>query len=172
MNRLRGPSGARGSALPVLLRGLAFLGLWLVLFGAHLADLAVGLVAAAAAAWASLRLLPPGAIWPRPAVLARLALRFLWQSVAAGLDVARRALHPDLPLRPGFVTFRPSLADGPARQAFRLLSSLQPGTLPVGPDEDGRLTVHCLDIEQPVARRMAEEEALFARALGVAAGHE
>lgn len=154
-----------------MIRGLAFLGLWVVLFGVHGADLAVGLVTAMAATWASLRLLPPASHRPHPAVLARLALRFLWQSVAAGVDVARRALDPRLPLRPGFVTVPMGLPPGPGRQAFRLLSSLQPGTLPLGPDENDRLTVHCLDIEQPVVRQMTEEQALLARALGRDAAH-
>lgn len=166
MTRLGSSSNVGGSARPALLRGLAFLGLWLVLFGAHGADLVVGLVGAMAATWASLRLLPPGAAYPHPAILAHMILRFVWQSVAAGFDVARRALDPHLPLRPGFVTLPLDLEPGPARQAFRLLSSLQPGTLPVGPDEDGKLTVHCLDTAQPVQRQLAHEQALFARLLG------
>jgi multicomponent Na+:H+ antiporter subunit E len=74
-----------------LARGAAFLVLWVVLIGAQSEDLAVGLVAAAAATWASLRLLPVGALRVRWAPLPGVALRFLWQSVRAGIDVARRA---------------------------------------------------------------------------------
>lgn len=80
----------------------AFLGLWLILFGADPAGLPVGIAAAIAATWTSLHLLPPGGSRSSPKAVARLALRFLYQSVVAGIDVALRALDPRLPLRPGF----------------------------------------------------------------------
>jgi multicomponent Na+:H+ antiporter subunit E len=92
------------SRSPVV-RAVGFFVLWMVVAGGDLADLAVGTVAALAATWASLRLLPPGLSRVRPAALARLALRFLRQSVVAGVDVARRALDPRLPLHPGFVVY-------------------------------------------------------------------
>jgi multicomponent Na+:H+ antiporter subunit E len=63
----------------------------------------------------------------------------------AGVDVARRALDPRLPLRPGFVTYAPRLPPGGARDAFCALASLMPGTLPADTNEDGTLLVHCLD---------------------------
>jgi multicomponent Na+:H+ antiporter subunit E len=40
--------------------------------------------------------------------------------------------------------------------------SLLPGTVPTGSAEGG-LLIHCLDVGQPVAAQLAEEEALFAR---------
>jgi multicomponent Na+:H+ antiporter subunit E len=69
-------------------------------------------------------------------------------------------------LRPGFVAYPLRLPPGGARSAFCALSSLLPGTLPTGVDENGALLVHCLDVDQPVAANLAEEEALFMRALG------
>ena len=39
---------------------------------------------------------------------------FLWKSVVAGVDVARRALDPRLPLRTGFVGYRVAISE-PAR---------------------------------------------------------
>jgi multicomponent Na+:H+ antiporter subunit E len=146
-------------------RGAAFLALWAVLIGLDPVDLAAGVVAAACAAWASLRLLPPGARWPRPAALATLAARFLWQSIVAGWDVARRALDPRLPIKPGFVAYPVRLPPGAARGAFASLSSLLPGTVPCGED-DGAIVYHCLDVDQPVAAQLAAEEALLTRALG------
>ena len=83
----------------------------------------------------------------------------------AGVDVARRALDPRLPLRPGFVTYAPRLPPGSARDGFCALASLMPGTLPVGTNEDGTLLVHCLDIGQPAAAQLAAEEAVFMRAV-------
>src|SRR5262245_46940146 len=132
-------------ALRVVVRMAGFLCLWLAIAGSNARDLPMGLATAAAATWSSLLLLPPGASAPRPVVMARLALTFLSQSVVAGLDVARRALDPRLPLRPGFVLFPIHLARGPARSAFCIVESLLPGTLPAGSNESGTLVVHCLD---------------------------
>jgi multicomponent Na+:H+ antiporter subunit E len=154
------------SAPAVIARFLGFLVLWLVLAGLGPADLIIGALAAALATWTSLRLLPPGRGRPRFAFLAILAIRFVWQSVAAGIDVAWRALDPRLPLRPGFVVYPIRLQTSPARNAFLTLSSLLPGTLPTGLDEGGALLIHCLDVGQPVVAQMAAEESLLIRALG------
>src|SRR5258705_12353889 len=98
---VNGP-GTLGSAIS---RAAGFFGFWLVLTGADAGDLAAGLVAAAAATWASLRLMPAQQWSLRPINLAKFALHFLRQSIAAGIDVAWRALDPRLELRPGFVVY-------------------------------------------------------------------
>ena len=92
-------------------------------------------------------------------------MRFLYQSVVAGLDVARRALDPRLPLRPGFVTYPVGFPPGTARNAFTTLTSLLPGTVPAG-EEGGAVLYHCLDVDQPVVSQLAAEEAALSRALG------
>jgi multicomponent Na+:H+ antiporter subunit E len=158
---------ANSLASSAVTRAVGFLGFWLVLTGAHSADLPTGSVAVVAATWTSLRLLPPGTWRLSPAALIELVLRFFRQSVVAGIDVAWRALDPRLPLRPGFVTFPMRLALGPAQSTFCELTSLQPGTLPAGLDEGGALLVHCLDVGQPVLAQLADEEALLIRALGI-----
>jgi multicomponent Na+:H+ antiporter subunit E len=154
-------------ARPVVVRALGFLILWMMFSGGDAADLLAGAVAALAATWASLRLLPPGpSLSMRPAALAGLSSRFLCQSVVAGVDVARRALDPRLPLRPGFVVYPVGLRPGPARNAYTTLMSLLPGTVPTGLDKSGGLLIHCLDVEQPVVAQLAAEEALLVRAIG------
>jgi multicomponent Na+:H+ antiporter subunit E len=153
---------------PAVLRTAGFMVLWIMLTGGDPTDLLAGAVAALAASWASLRLLPPGTSRVRPAALARLALHFLRQSIIAGVDVARRALDPRLPLRPGFVVCPMGLPRGPAHNMFTTLISLLPGTVPTGSEEKGGLPIHCLDIQQPVAAVLAEEEALFVRVIGEA----
>jgi multicomponent Na+:H+ antiporter subunit E len=144
-----------------LLRAAGFLAFWLMLFGVNPTDLPMGALTAAAATWASLRLLPPGPWRLRPGALARLALRFLGQSIVAGADVVRRALDPRLPLRPGFVAFPVYFPPGAARNAFATLTSLLPGTVPAG-EESGQLVYHCLDTDQPVSSQLAAEEAALA----------
>ena len=159
---MNGP-GAFGSAIS---RATGFFGFWLVLTGADAGDLAAGLVATVAATWASLRLMPAEQWSLRPIKLAELVLHFLRQSIAAGTDVALRALDPRLPLRPGFVVYQAHLPPGTARDTFCAIMSLLPGTLPCGPAEGNGLTIHCLDVTQPVAEQLAAEEALFMQALG------
>ena len=158
--------GARSALRGPLVRTVSLIGFWLILTGFNLADLPAGMLAAVIAAWASLRLLPPGQWSLRPVVVARFVLRFVRQSVGAGIDVAWRAFDPRLPLRPGFVVYQPHVARGPTRNAFCTMTSLLPGTLPSGPDESGGLAIHCLDVGQPVATQLAAEEALLRHALG------
>ena len=145
-------------------RGLGYFAFWVLLIGFKPVDLAVGLAAAAAATWASLILLPPGEFRLRLAGLPRYAVRFLWQSVVAGFDVARRAFAPGMPLRPGLVSYASRFPRGASRNAFASLTSLLPGTLALR-DEPRGLLYHCLDTGQPVAEQLAEEEAAFSRAL-------
>ena len=154
------------SAPVVIARFLGSLCLWFVLAGPGPAALTIGVFAAGLATWTSLRLLPPSRGRPRFAFLIVLMIRFAWQSLVAGIDVARRALSPRLRLRPGFVVYPIRLKPSPARNAFLTLSSLLPGTLPTGLDEDGAVLIHCLDVGQPMVEEMAAEELLLIRALG------
>jgi multicomponent Na+:H+ antiporter subunit E len=149
-----------------LARGGALLGLWLILSGFQPPELLVGIFAAGMATWVSLRLLPPGQWKFRPGALAAFGLRFLGQSVSAGVDVAWRVLNPRTSLRPGFVVYHPRLLQGQARTAFCTVMSLVPGTLPSGRSENGGVLLHCLDVGRPVAAQSAAEERLVARAFG------
>ena len=143
---------------PIIRFGL-FLVLFVALKGVSPGDLVVGAAAAAAATAASLRLMPGRTAAPVPSAALAFAGRFLWQSLAAGIDVARRAFDPKLPLATGLVTFRPSLARGTPRDLFTTVSAMMPGTLPAGDDGKDGLVIHCLDRHQPVAAAMAHDEA-------------
>jgi multicomponent Na+:H+ antiporter subunit E len=113
-----------------------------------------------------LRFLPPEGSRFRLASIASLVASFFRQSVVSGTDVAWRALSPSLKLEPGLVACPLRLPAGGKRSAFCALSSLMPGTLPTGTDEQEALLVHCLDMSQPVAANLAAEERLFIRAFG------
>ena len=98
-----------------LWRGAAFFLFWMLLLqSVKPADLAVGLFACIGATWVSLHLLPPSSGGLRFGKLLALLPHFLWESVLAGVDVARRAFSPRMPLSPGFVTC--PLAFPPARR--------------------------------------------------------
>ena len=142
-----------------------FMAVWLMIAGWKAEDFPVGVVAAVLALWISLLLLPPTALRPRLAPLAKLTLRFLSGSIVAGMDVARRALLPRLDLRPGFVAVPVTLPPGAARNAFLVYQSLQPGTSPTSAEGEV-LQVHCLDTSQPIAASIVADEALFKRAIG------
>jgi multicomponent Na+:H+ antiporter subunit E len=135
-----------------------------VLAGADLGDIPAAAAAVAAATWTSLRLLEPNASRRSPLAIVQLVLLFLYHSVVAGADVARRALDPRLLLCPGFVAYPTRLAPGMRRNVFTTLTSLLPGTVPTG-EENGQLVYHCLDVEQPVVTELAAEEAALVRAL-------
>jgi multicomponent Na+:H+ antiporter subunit E len=145
-------------------RWAGYFAFWVLLIGYKPLDLAVGLVAATTATWASQKLLPPGSFGIRASDLPRYFVHFLWQSVVAGIDVARRAFSPQIPLHPGYVRFVCRYPQGPARNAFASLTSLMPGTVPVE-DASASLLYHCLDTRQPIAEQLAREEVEVSRLL-------
>ena len=166
MRMPRNRAGAANGELwsSAIWRAIGFFAFWLVLGGFDLIDLPAAAGAVAAATWMSLRLLPPAGSRGSPGAIARLTLLFLYQSVIAGADVARRALDPRLPLRPGFVVYPIGLPPGAGRNLFATLTSLLPGTVPAG-EQNGQLVFHCLDTRQPVLTELAAEEEALKRAL-------
>lgn len=167
----------RGCIRAALARGAWFFGFWLLLVGPEaldgfvanasiflVGDLLVGFLATVAATWVSLRLLPPSLGCLRIGALVKLVAHFLWQSITAGVEVARRAFDPRLRLKPGFVAYPTGIPAGTGRAVFGAVTSLMPGTLLVGTDPDGTLIYHCLDLDQPVAAALARDEMLLVRA--------
>jgi multicomponent Na+:H+ antiporter subunit E len=142
-----------------------FLLVWLALTGGR--DIWIGLIVTGLATWASLWLQPPAATRISYIAFARLGARFLLASLLAGVDVARRALSPSLPVRPGLLFYPVRLPRGPARDAFRALMCLQPGSLPTEAEDRNGFIIHCLDLDQPVLATFAAEEEAFARAAGI-----
>lgn len=155
-----------------LVRGLMFAALWLVLMpSAKPVDLAFGVFSSVAATWTSLHLLPREAGHLRLRALLAFVPHFLWQSVLAGVDVARRALDPRMPMRPGFVSCPVGFPPGLARNEFASIMSLLPGSVPVG-ETEASIIYHCVDVSEPLAQHMAEEEQLLRAALVVGQAHD
>lgn len=142
-----------------------FLALWLVLAGVNRADLPAAAAAVIAAVWASLRLMPAGVLHWSPGGLILLVSRFPLEALAAGIDVARRAISPRPSLRPGIVTCPLRQPPGMAREAFLMFASLLPGTVPCDGSNERELQVHCVDVTQPIGAQMARDEARFMRAV-------
>lgn len=151
-------------------RSLLLFGFWMLLLQPDSlapadvgVDWLVGALASVGAGLLSLRLLPPVRRRPHPGPLLRYLLRFWVQSLLGGLDVARRALDPRLPVDPGLLRQPTALPGGISRALFGAVTSQVPGTLAVGAGEPRHLLYHCLDQGQDVTRALATDEALFRR---------
>lgn len=125
-------------------RSLFFALLWLVLTGGTASSWAYGAMAAASAGALSLGLYPAdrqgvqiwrAALFP-PALLVR--------GFLGGLDVARRAIDPRLPIEPGWVRFPLGSRNDEVNALLGGVISILPGTLSAGP-QDCRMDVHVLN---------------------------
>jgi multicomponent Na+:H+ antiporter subunit E len=160
----RGNNSIRAVLYTALWRTLLFAALWWVLAGG--AAWGFGAPVIAAAVGVSLALQPVRRVRLRPWGMLRFAGYFLTQSPRAGLDVARRAFAPGLPLAPALLDFRLRLPEGPARTLLVNTMSLLPGTLSAG-IEGNRLRLHVLDTQLPVEQELREVEARIAAMFGV-----
>lgn len=149
-----------------LSRGLLFLLFWLVLIGASLSNLLVGVCVAVAASSVSLRLLPPSQRHWHYVALLKLAGRFVQESVLGGIAVASHALAPRLRLAPGFIAYPLHLPSTSASNTFSAFTSVLPGTLPAGRNPQGALVYHCLDMQQPIVEQLDIDQALLKTVLG------
>ncbi|MEP9368033.1 Na+/H+ antiporter subunit E [Xanthobacter sp. VNH20] len=146
-------------------RWLCFFLFWIMLGRVSALDLGAGAVICALAAGASLSLLAPGTGRAKPAALLAFATRFARRSVSAGWDVGLRAFQTPVRIKPGFITFATRCPSGLERQSFCAVTSLQPGTLPLG-DSDAGLLLHCLDTASAVRDDLTRDEAAFRAAIG------
>jgi multicomponent Na+:H+ antiporter subunit E len=156
----------RAAISALLQRWLVLYVLWLVISAADPSALIVGAIIAAGGAWLSIRLLPVGASRLRLRPVLGLVPAFAWRSLLGGVDVAWRALHPRMPLAPGWLVYRTRLPHGAARVTFGNEISLTPGTLAAGGHEDD-VFVHCLDRHRPVAAMVEREERRVAACIGI-----
>lgn len=163
----------RRSAAVLFFRALLFALLWWIVTEGAVDSWVIGAPAVLIAAYASVALLPPtGIFWTE---VIRFIPFFLARSLYGGVDVARRALHPQLPIAPALVEYPLRLSIGLPRVILANTIALLPGTLSVDITAD-RLLVHVLDermdymaefnaVEHRVAR-------LFAQSLPIGKGEE
>ncbi|WP_306119268.1 MULTISPECIES: Na+/H+ antiporter subunit E [unclassified Roseitalea] len=145
-------------------RAILLFTVWLVLTAADPDALPLGLIAVAAATWLSHALRPDGATPVRPLRAFALVPGFLWQSFLGGLDVARRAFDPAMPLAPGWFVIPARLPEGGPRVMLGGEFSLLPGTLVAGTRGDSFL-VHVLDRNRDVVQDFEAGEAALRRAI-------
>jgi multicomponent Na+:H+ antiporter subunit E len=147
--------------------GLSFAGLWWILAEGRSDGWLLGGTAVAAATWARMRLLPPGALDIRPAGVPGFVSFFLWNSIRGGLQVAWMALRGRAALQPGFIDLAVTLPPGAPRILLVYVLGLMPGTVGVDLD-DVSLRLHVLDERLPVAAEARALEAAIAALFGSA----
>ncbi|MCP3100246.1 Na+/H+ antiporter subunit E [Myxococcus sp. K15C18031901] len=147
----------------VVLLGLA----WWALCDGDPSSYVFGVPVVAVVATVSFILSPPRqGGWSLVEVL-RFALFFFSGSVQGGVDVARRALLPSMPISPVFIRYRMRLPAGTPQTLFRITLSLMPGTLNADVLGD-ELVVHALvDRGEGLHRELDDLELRVSRLFGL-----
>lgn len=154
--------GSSQLALKIALVGAV---LWLILSGGQLSSWLVGVPAVFVATWVALRLrneLSASALravttelqWSK---LPNFAAFFIFESFRGGIDVARRMLHRQPDINPGFIDYDLNLNNPTARLFFANCVSLMPGSLTVLV-ENKTVRVHVLDIQSDPHRELRRLE--------------
>lgn len=147
---------------------LAGLGWWVISEG-QVAALPAGAAAVVLAVGLSLILAPRIQYRVRPWGLLLFLGYFLGHSLLAGLDVARRILHPAMPITPVIERVPLSLDSGPQRWLLANVLSLLPGTLSVAFEGD-MLLLHCLSHSDDRVKDVRAVEHRVARVFAPARG--
>ncbi|MHC4187007.1 MAG: Na+/H+ antiporter subunit E [Planctomycetota bacterium] len=72
---------------------------------------------------------------------------FFYYIIIANLDVVYRALHPEMPIKPGIVKIKTSLKTESGITALANSITLTPGTLSVDLTDDGYLYIHWIYVK-------------------------
>ncbi len=146
------------------LRAVLFALMWWTLTDGEVGSWLVGTPVILFTTLVSVLLLPPFS-WSLPGVV-RFVPFFLWRSLYGGVDVARRALQPRLPISPGLFDHRWRLPPGLPRVFMANIVSLLPGTLSV---ELGAncLQVHVLDERKDFLSELEKVEQRVAAMFGI-----
>jgi multicomponent Na+:H+ antiporter subunit E len=72
---------------------------------------------------------------------------FFYYVIIANLDVVYRALHPEMPIKPGIVKIKTSLKSESGITALANSITLTPGTLTVDLTDDGYLYIHWINVK-------------------------
>lgn len=142
---------------------LIYAALWLLLTGGAGWGFGSFVIVAATGLTLRLGLTPP---YFKLLYLPRFLLFFLYELFVGALDVARRALHPHMPIDPAWVSFPFGCANPRVRLMLSAVVGLLPGTLAARWDAT-HLYLHVLDRHQDWHVTVAQTETHLARLFGV-----
>ena len=162
------PQHADSRTAGSLIRLAILAGLWSLLAQGRADAWLVGLPAIVLAALASRHLVDHDPPRLSLAGLVGFLGLFLRESLAGGLDVARRTLGPTLRVQPGFRRYRLHVQEQSARLLLINCISLLPGTLAA--DLDGNdVELHLLDAGEDPEPQLLRLEQAVARVFGLTA---
>ena len=147
-----------------LLRLVLFSLMWGILTDGAIGSWPIGVPVVLIATLVSVMLMPPLS-WSLRGMVAFIPY-FIWHSVHGGVDVARRAFHPQLPISPGLFDYRFRLPPGLPRVFMANTVSLLPGTLSVELEEE-ILRVHVLDETRAINEELKMLEKHLADIFGI-----
>jgi multicomponent Na+:H+ antiporter subunit E len=81
---------------------------------------------------------------------------FFYFMIKANFDVVYRALHPQMPIRPGIVKIKTNLKTDSAITALANSITLTPGTLTVDLTDDGYLYIHWINVKSDDVEQATE----------------
>lgn len=140
--------------------------LWVILSAANWKSPAFALLTIVAASGTSLFLWPATKRDIRWSRIPALAVYFVRGSFVGGLDVARRAFSPGMPLQPEFISYETTLANEAGQVLFTWMIGLMPGTVCVDWENDRHLTVHVIDRSMYNRNDLRELESRIGAVLG------
>lgn len=155
----------------LLRQAAVFLVLWWILSEGSRESWIIGLPAALAATLVGTRLGSASAARVSLVGALRFVPYFVVRSLAAGADIAWRAVDPRLPVEPRVEQYQVRLPDGPPRVFFVSVLSLLPGTVSVELSGDV-LEIHVINARQPNAERLARLEKMVAALFAVRTADE
>ena len=126
----------------MLLRGTLFGLVWWILANGAVESWQVGVPVVLVVTIVSMYLMPPLS-WSLPGLI-RFIPFFIVHSIRGGVDVAKRAFHPQRPIAPALFDYRFRLPPGYSRVFMANAVSLLPGTLSVQLSDE-ILHIHVLD---------------------------
>jgi len=81
---------------------------------------------------------------------------FFYYVIKANFDVVYRALHPQMPIRPGIVKIKTNLKTDSGITALANSITLTPGTLTVDLTDDGYLYIHWINVKSDDIEKATE----------------
>ncbi|WP_162301221.1 Na+/H+ antiporter subunit E [Nitrincola tibetensis] len=134
---------------------------WWILSEGDPSSWVIGLPSVLICSLISLRVYPPSPYRINPIGLLRFAGYFMYASLIAGIDIARRTLDRRLPVCSCMTDFTTQLTGLPL-WLFMITMSLLPGTLSVRTTQNG-LKIHCLDTPENIQPELIRLENYIAR---------